>query len=84
MRTLGVVGDEIVIKHLLPFVNGFEPRAAALDAEVFTEKGAVEALDNTVGLRTLYTGGAMLDVFELQIEFIRMLVGPSAELAAIV
>ena len=84
MRTPGIVGDEVIVQHLLHFVNGLEPCAPAFDTEVFIEECAVEALDNAVGLRALDACGAVFDVFELQVEFVRMPVGPSAELAAIV
>jgi hypothetical protein len=56
----------------------------SFDAEVLVEKRAVEALDDAVGLWTFDTGGAVFDVLELQVEFIGVLVGSSAELAAIV
>src|SRR5580765_7497102 len=58
--------------------------APALDTEVLVEEGAVEALDSAIGLWPLDPRGAVFDVFELQEEFVRMLVGPATELAAIV
>ena len=60
MWASGVVGDEVIVQHLLHLVNGLEPGAPAFDTEVFVEEGAVEALDNAVGLWTLDPGGADL------------------------
>jgi len=78
----GVVGDEIVIERDLHLVNGLEPRPPAFDAEVLVEKGSVEALDDAVGLRALDPCGAVLDVFELQEQLVRVLVGTPTELSA--
>lgn len=84
MGALGVVGGEVIVQHLLHLVNGLEPRAASLDVEVLVEEGAVEALDDAVGLWAFDPRGAMLVVFELLEEFVRVLVGTPAELTAIV
>ena len=84
MGPFGVVGDEPVIEHLLHLVDGFEPCLAAIDAEVLVKHGAMEALDDAIGLRLAHLGGSVLDLFELQEEFVGMLVGPPAELTAII
>lgn len=44
----------------------------------------MKPLDEAVALRAPDFGGAMLDVFELQKELIRMVVGPATELASVV
>jgi hypothetical protein len=84
MGPLGVVDDEVIVQHLLHFVNGLKPCAPAFDAEVLVEKGAVEAFDDAVGLGPLDARGAVFDVLKLQVEFKGVLVRPSAELTAIV
>lgn len=50
METLSV-GDEIAIERDLHFLDGLEPSASALDAEVLVEQGAVEAPTDGVRLR---------------------------------
>lgn len=72
-----IVTDEEVVENGLHFLDGFEPGAATLDAEVLVEQGAVEALDDAVGLRTLHPGRAVLDLLQLQEEFVGVLVGPA-------
>jgi hypothetical protein len=62
MRSLGIVLDEDAL-HLL---KGLERGSAALNAEMFVEKGAMPALDNAVGLRPVDPGPLVHDVFELQ------------------
>lgn len=54
----GVVGDEPGVERHLHLLDGLEPGAATLDAEVLVEHGAVEALDYAVRLRPLHPGGA--------------------------
>lgn len=44
----------------------------------------MQALDDAVGLRPLDPGLAVLDALELQEQLVGMLVGPAAELAAVV
>ena len=73
-------GVEIDLHLREVFIPGF----AALDAEVFIEEGAVEALKIAVGLRPSDLGGAVLDAFELEEELVGVLVGPAAELASVV
>lgn len=84
MRSLGIVDDEIAVENSLHLGDGFEPGPAALDTEVFVEKGAMEPLDDAVGLRTFDPGCLVLDVLELKEELVRMAIGSAAELAAIV
>ena len=57
---------------------------AALDAEVFVEEGAVEAFEVSVALRAADLGGAVFDAFELEEEFVGVVVRASAELAPVV
>lgn len=73
-----------VVENDLHLLGGFEPCAPPLDAEVFVEQRAVEALDDAVGLRALHPGGSMLDLLQLQEEFVWVLVGSATELAAVV
>ena len=48
MGSLGIVLDEVVIEDGLHLVEGLEPGAAALDAEMLVKQGAVPAFDNAV------------------------------------
>lgn len=82
VRSLGIVGDEIGVESGLHFLDGLEPGAAAFDAEVLVEQGAVEALDDAVGLRSADLGLAVLDAFELEEQLVGMAVGAATELAA--
>ena len=67
-----VVLDEVVVEDSLHLLEGLEPGAAALDAEVRVEEGAVPALDDAVGQRPVDAGSLVLDVFELQERLIGM------------
>lgn len=51
-----IVADQVAVENGL--LDGLEPSSAAFDAEVLVEQGAVEALDDAVGLRPrpLHTG----------------------------
>jgi hypothetical protein len=62
MGALGVIGDEVIVQHLLHLVKGLEPCAPTFDAEVFVEKGAVEAFDDAVRLGPLDARGAVFDI----------------------
>ena len=75
MRSALIVADEILVENLLHFVDGFEPCAASLDAEVLVQKRAMQALDDAVRLRAFDARGAVLDLLQLQIEIVGMLVG---------
>ena len=79
MGALGVVGDEPVVEDGLHFLDRFEPCPAAFDAEVLVKHGAVEALDDAVGLGAADLGRAVLDLLELQEKLVKMLVWPAAE-----
>lgn len=84
MRPALIVADQVVVENGLHLVDGFEPGAATLDPEVLVEQGAVQPLDDAVGLRPLHPCGAVVDVLELQEQLVGMLVGPAAELPAVV
>lgn len=56
-----IVAVEVRVENGLHLVDGLEPDAAALDAEVLVEQRAMQPLDNAVGLRPLDPGGAVLD-----------------------
>jgi hypothetical protein len=45
MRSFGIVFDEVSIEDDLHLLEGREPGAAALDAEMLVEEGAVQALE---------------------------------------
>src|SRR5512139_2149530 len=79
MGPLGVVGDEVGIEGGLHLLDGLEPGAPSFDAEVFVEQGAMEALDDAVGLWPLHAGLAMRDALELEEQLVGMAVGPAAE-----
>lgn len=81
---LGVVADGPVVEDGLHFLDRLEPCPAAFDAEVLVKHGAVEALDDAVGLRAADLGRAVLDLLELEEELVRMLVWPFAEFPSIV
>ena len=51
---------------------------------VLIEQGFVKALDKAVGLRPADPGGAVLDAFHLQKQFVGMAFRASAEFAAVV
>jgi len=46
----GIVGGKAGVEHGPHLARGLEPSPAAHDAAVFIEKGAVQALDDAVGL----------------------------------
>ena len=50
MWSLGIVLDEVLIEDGLHLLEGLEPGATALDAEMLVEQGAVPALDDAIGL----------------------------------
>ena len=83
-RPLGVVVDDVCIEVGLHLLDGLVPLLAAHDAETLVEQGAVQALDKAVGLRALDPGGAVLDLLELEKEFVGMAVFAAAELAPVV
>ena len=60
MRSLGIVFDEVLIEDGLHLLEGLEPGAAALDAEMLVEERAVPALDNAVGLWPVDPGSLVL------------------------
>jgi len=84
MRSLGIVVDEVLVEDALHLLDGLEPGAAALDAEMFVEEGAVQAFNDAVGLRPADPGSLVLDAFELQEELVGVAILATAEFAAIV
>ena len=80
----GVVGLKIRIQILLHLLDGLVPGRAALDPKMLLEKGAVEPLDEAIGLRPADPGGAVLDVLELQEELVGVAVRPAAVRAPVV
>lgn len=75
--------DEVVVENGLHFLDGLEP-GAALNAEVLVKQRAMQPFDDAGGLRAFDADGVVLDLLQLQEEFVGLLVGPSAEFAAIV
>lgn len=53
VRALSIVDDHVGIERGLHSLDGFEPRPAAFDAEVPVQEGAVQTLDEAVGLGPL-------------------------------
>lgn len=70
--------DEERVEVLLHGFDAFVERLASHDPEVLVEQGPVQAFDEAVGLRPSDLGGAMLDVLELQEQFVGMAIGSSA------
>lgn len=63
--SLGMVADQVGVEVGL---HGFDAVVELLtphDAEVLVQQGAVEALDEAVGLRPSHPGGSVLDLLEL-------------------
>ena len=50
------------IEHGLHLLDGLEPGAPTFAAEVLVEHGAMEALDDAVGLGALDAGGVVVDL----------------------
>ena len=80
---MGVVVDEPLVEIVLQGLDALVEGLAHLEAEELVEHRAVEALDETIGLRRLHFGATMLDAIEVEIEFVRVSIG-AAELSAIV
>ncbi len=74
------VGIEVLL-HLEDVVVELD---LALDAQVFVEQGTVEAFQKAVALRPTDLCCAMFGAFELQEQLVWVLVGPAAELPAII
>lgn len=81
---LGVVDEEIGIEVFLHLVEAFIKFDPPHDAEVLVQKGAVQALDVAVGLRAADLSGAVLDIFQLQEQFIRVAVRAATVFPAVV
>src|SRR5271166_1154933 len=79
-----IVSDEVFVENDLHLIDGLEPGAPTLHAEVLVEQRAVQALDDAVGLRTFDPRGAVLDLLQLQEQLVGVLVRSAAKLAAIV
>lgn len=83
VRPFVVVVDQPGVELGLQVVEGIEDRVAQAGAEELVEHGAMEALDEAIGLRPAHPGLAVLDVVEREIEFERVGVG-TTELTAII
>lgn len=71
------------IEDGLHLIDGLEPGPSAFGAEVLIEHGAMEVFDDAFGLRSPDFGRPVLNLLELQKEFIKVLIRPVAELAAV-
>lgn len=78
-----IVVMKVLTQIGLHFVDGFIPFCTVHDAEVFVQQGSVETLDRTVGLRPAYPGGAVLDTFHLQKQFVVTVFWAPAEFAPV-
>ena len=83
MEALRVVEAEVLVEVGLHLVDGLVPGGAAIHTEVLIEQGPVRVLDEAVGLGPADPSGPVLDVLELEEEFVGVRVGASAELAPI-
>ena len=70
MRPLGIVADQEVFQVLLHLLKGLIEFLSTLDAQVLFEQRSVEPLHEPVASRLADRGGAVLDLLQLQEEFI--------------
>ncbi|MSP03995.1 MAG: DUF1194 domain-containing protein [Acetobacteraceae bacterium] len=82
MRAFGVVSGEIIVEWLLHLVDGFDPCPSALDPEALVQQRALQAFVDAVRLRAPDACLAVLDVLQLQEEFVWVLIWAPAELPA--
>jgi len=83
MRALFIVKLKPVIEVRLQRFQAGIHLFPHLDPEKFIQHRPVESLDKSVGLWMPYTGAAMLDVVQFQIQLIGVLLVP-AELSAVI
>lgn len=76
MGTLGIVLDQPPIEVGLEGFNRFIERRPKRNPKELIQSGAVEALDEAVGLRLADLSAAMRDVIERQVEFVGRRLGP--------
>lgn len=81
--TFRIIAGEVVVENRLHLADGLEPGVRAFDPEVLVEQGAVEALGDAIGLRPLDPRSPVLDLFQLQEQLVRVLVGAAAVFPAI-
>lgn len=79
-----VVVVQECVQIALDFCRGDVPSLAPCDAEAFVQQRAVHAFDEAVGARRGDLRPAVFDAFHRQQQFVRMLLGLAAELAAVV
>jgi hypothetical protein len=84
VRPALIVALHVAVESGLHLLDGFELGAPPFDADVLVEQCAMQPFGDAVGLRSFEPGGAMLDLFELQEQLLGVLIGPTAEFAAIV
>lgn len=63
--SFGIVADEVGVEVGLHGLDAFVELLPPHDAEVLVQQGAMQALDEAVGLRPAHLGGAVLDLFQL-------------------
>src|SRR5262249_22805509 len=81
MRPLCIVLEEVGVEHDLHLTDGLEPGLADLDAEVFVEQRAANALDDPVRLRPPDPVAFVLSALELQEKLVEETVLAAGELA---
>ena len=84
LAALEIVVRKILVKVPLNLLGRLVPLLPALDAEAFVEKGPVHAFDEAVGSRAVHLRRAVLYVVQGKHQFVRMTLGPSAELSSVV
>ena len=84
MRPLAVVAQEEGIESGLHLGDGLVPDGPALDPQMLVEQRAVQSFHDPVALRPADPGGLVGDAFQLEEQLVGVLIGPAAELAAIV
>ena len=76
MRSLGVVVEEPGIEIGLQRLDGLVECLSHLHPEELVEDGAVEALDEAVGLRRADLGSSVLNAVQIEVELVGVAVRP--------
>src|SRR5215831_476610 len=83
MRPQMVVLDQPGIEISLQLVDAAVDLLAERDAIELIQYGAMEALTDSIGLRALRLGAAVIDVLDGEVELVFMALGPAKLSAAI-
>ena len=76
--SISIVADEVGVEADLHGRNAFMEVLVSHDAKVLVEQGAVQALDEALGLRPSGLCGAVLDLFRLEDLLVGAMLGPAA------